>query len=55
MKDGARENSATVVTLLEDLIEGGIDPARRYLFVVEGARALRSAGTAFLDTKETLL
>ncbi len=43
MKDGASENAATAVTLLEDLVDRGIDPARRCLFVIDGAKALRSA------------
>ncbi len=43
IKDGASENAATAVTLLEDLVDRGIDPGRRYLFVIDGAKALRSA------------
>ena len=28
---------------MEDLVDPGIDPARRYLFVIDGSKALRSA------------
>ncbi len=43
IKDGASENGATTTALLEDLVESGIDPGRRYLFVIDGSKALRSA------------
>ena len=43
IKDGASENAATTTALLEDLGDRGIDPARRYLFVIDGSKALRSA------------
>lgn len=43
IKDGASENAATTTALLEDLVDRGIDPARRYLFVIDGLKALRSA------------
>ena len=43
IRDGVSENGATAVTLLEDLVDRGIDPHRRYLFVIDGATALRSA------------
>ena len=33
----------TTTALLEDLVERGIDPGRRYLFVIDGSKALRSA------------
>jgi putative transposase len=45
MRDGASENGATAVALLEDLVERGIDPDRRYLFVIDGSKALRTAIT----------
>ena len=28
---------------MEDLVDRGIDPSRRYLFVIDGSKALRSA------------
>ena len=43
MKEGASENAATAVSLLEDLVERGVDPTKRYLFVIDGSKALRSA------------
>ena len=43
IKDDASENAATAVAALEDLVDRGIDPGRRYLFVINGAKALRSA------------
>jgi len=46
LREGASENGAVVIGLLETLIEKGIDPAGRYLFVVDGAKALRSAISA---------
>ena len=38
---GATENAAVVKALLEDLVERGLDPQRRYLFVLDGSKALR--------------
>ena len=43
IKDGASENGATTTALLEDLVARGIDPSRRYLFVIDGSKALRRA------------
>ena len=43
VKDGASENGATTTALLEDLVERGIDSSRRYLFVIDDSKALRSA------------
>ncbi len=43
MRQGASENGALTRALLEDLVERGLDPARRRLFVVDGAKALRKA------------
>jgi len=40
---GASENLEASVRLLESLVERGVDPKRRYLFVMDGAKALRSA------------
>ncbi len=39
---GATENAAVVKVLLEDLIERGLGPKRRYLFVLDGSKALRA-------------
>ena len=39
---GATENAVVVKELLEDLVERGLDPQRRYLFVLDGSKALRA-------------
>jgi len=39
--DGATENSAVVKALLENLAERGLDTDRKYLFVIDGSKALR--------------
>lgn len=43
LRDGATENSEVVTALLEQLVERGVKPGRRRLFVIDGAKALRSA------------
>lgn len=43
LREGATENAVVAKALLEDLVGRGLDPERRYLFVVDGAKALRSA------------
>jgi putative transposase len=40
---GATENTAVVKDLLEDLVARGLNTERRYLFVIDGAKALRAA------------
>ena len=40
---GATENTTVVKELLEDLVARGLNPERRYLFVIDGAKALRAA------------
>lgn len=40
---GATENSTSCGELLDDLIERGVTPARTYLFVIDGSKALRKA------------
>ncbi|MBM4295211.1 MAG: hypothetical protein FJ126_09960 [Deltaproteobacteria bacterium] len=40
---GASENAASATSLLEDLVARGLDPSRRYLFVIDGSKALRAA------------
>ena len=40
---GATENTSVVKSLLEDLVARGLQPERRYLFVIDGAKALRAA------------
>ena len=41
VRQGASENAEVTRALLEDLIERGLDPGRRRLFVIDGAKALR--------------
>ena len=43
LREGAAENAVVAEALLEDLVGRGLDPKRRYLFVVDGAKALRCA------------
>lgn len=40
---GATENTVVVKDLLEDLVTRGLAAERRYLFVIDGAKALRAA------------
>ena len=39
---GATENTTVVKELLEDLVARGLHPERRYLFVIDGSKALRA-------------
>ena len=39
---GAAENTVTVTTLLESMVERGVKPGVRMLFVIDGAKALRA-------------
>ena len=41
--EGASENAAAATSLLESLVDRGLNPSRRYLFVIDGSKALRSA------------
>ncbi len=40
---GATENTEVVTALLEDLIQRGLDTNKRYLFILDGAKALNKA------------
>jgi transposase-like protein len=42
-RHGATENSTVAKSLLEDLMERGLDPDRPMLFVIDGSKALRKA------------
>jgi transposase-like protein len=42
LREGASENATVVTDLLEDLVARGIDPEKRYLFVIDGSKALHS-------------
>ena len=43
LREGHTENGRVAKALLRDLIERGLDPERARLFVIDGAKALRSA------------
>lgn len=43
LREGATENAQAAKDLLQHLVEHGIDPARRRLFVIDGSKALRTA------------
>jgi len=40
---GATENHVVCQALLDDLVRRGLDPAKRYLFVIDGGKGLRAA------------
>jgi putative transposase len=42
MREGASENAAVVKGLLEDLVERGIKPGVKRLFILDGSKALRA-------------
>lgn len=41
LRDGASENAQVVTGLLEDLVQRGVKPGRRRLFVIDGSKAVR--------------
>jgi transposase-like protein len=43
LRERATENAAVAKARVEDLVGRGLDPKRRYLFVVDGAKARRGA------------
>ncbi len=43
LREGATENAEVAKSLLADLVERGLDPKRRRLFVIDGSKALRKA------------
>jgi len=43
LAEGATENAVVVKGLLESLVERGVQPDRRRLFVIDGSKALRAA------------
>jgi len=48
---GATENAAVSKALLEDLVRRGLNPERKYLFVIDGSKALRSAINKVFGTR----
>jgi len=51
LREGATENAVVVKDLLSELVERGVDPARRRLFVIDGSKALRAGIDAVFGTK----
>jgi transposase-like protein len=51
---GASENLEASTRLLEDLVDRGLDPEKRYLFVLDGAKALRSAVRRVFGTRQRI-
>jgi len=43
LREGATENAEAAKDLLQHLVEQGVDPARRRLFIIDGSKALRTA------------
>jgi len=43
LREGASENGPVAIALLEDLVARGLRTDRRYLFVIDGSKALRAA------------
>ncbi len=43
LREGAGENAVVAKALLEDLVQRGVKPTRRRLFVIDGSQALRKA------------
>jgi putative transposase len=43
IQEGAAENAAAAKDLLQSLVERGVNPERRRLFVIDGSKALRTA------------
>jgi len=50
LRAGATENAVVVKDLLTELVERGVDPARRRLFVIDGSKALRAGIDAVFGT-----
>jgi transposase-like protein len=51
MAQGASENAASATALMETLVERGVTPNRRRLFVIDGSKALRKAIDAVFGAK----
>lgn len=43
LREGATENAEAAKDLLQHLVEHGVDPAGRRLFIIDGSKALRTA------------
>jgi len=51
LAEGASENQVVARGLLEDLVRRGVKPDRKYLFVIDGSKALRAAIDAVFGTE----
>jgi putative transposase len=51
LREGATENAEAAKDLLQHLVEHGVDPARRRLFIIDGSKALRTAINAVFGTE----
>jgi transposase-like protein len=49
--EGATENSEVVKSLLDDLVERGLDTKASYLFLIDGSKALRKAIKSFFGER----
>jgi putative transposase len=54
LAEGASENQVVVRGLLENLVERGVKPDRRYLFVIDGSKALRTAIQAVFGQEQAV-
>lgn len=51
LREGASENAEVVKDLLADLVERGLSPKRRRLFVIDGSKALRAGITQVFGSR----
>lgn len=54
LAEGASENQAVAKGLLEDMVRRGVKLDRKYLFVIDGSKALRVAIDAVFGTKHPI-
>ena len=54
LAEGASENQVVVRGLLADLVERGVKPDRRYLFVIDGSKALRAGIEAVFGREQAV-
>lgn len=54
LREGSSENSRVVTDLLNDLVERGVSPDHRRLFVIDGSKALRCAIDAVYGSKNPI-
>lgn len=52
LAEGASENQVVVKGLLEELVQRGLKSDRKYLFVIDGSKALRSAIEAVFGSEQ---